>query len=304
LFNNKRETTSNPILLKEVAMALHNPFSAEGQWYRGNLHTHTTVSDGSLPVQETCALYRNKGYDFLAITDHDAFFPAETFDKNLLVLPGIEIKAGCTQHIVLLNPVQAGETRHLPMNDLPRFLSPDTYTIAAHPYWSGLTSGDVATIPFFNAVEAFNGVCHRTRGKGFSSIHWDELLHTERFCHGVAVDDIHSVEDCGKGWVMVKAVNLTTKEIIASLKKGLFYASTGVEITHLEYHKTTVTIETADPFTAIDFIGIGPSGSRIASTDNKSTQAEFSINPAMKYLRIEITNAAGQKAWVNPISIP
>ena len=39
-------------------------------WFRGNLHTHTTVSDGRKTPDETAAIYRAAGYDFLALTDH------------------------------------------------------------------------------------------------------------------------------------------------------------------------------------------------------------------------------------------
>jgi len=38
---------------------------------KGNLHTHTTFSDGRRPIDEVIARYRELGYDFLAITDHD-----------------------------------------------------------------------------------------------------------------------------------------------------------------------------------------------------------------------------------------
>ena len=45
-------------------------FSAAGRFYRGNLHTHSTLSDGTLPPEAVCAHYREAGYDFLALTDH------------------------------------------------------------------------------------------------------------------------------------------------------------------------------------------------------------------------------------------
>ena len=40
------------------------------KWFKGNLHTHTTESDGKLSPEECYALYKSKGYDFLARTDH------------------------------------------------------------------------------------------------------------------------------------------------------------------------------------------------------------------------------------------
>src|SRR5436190_23781467 len=46
------------------------PFGKPGRFYRGNLHTHTTLSDGLLSPADVCAFYRTGGYDFLAVTDH------------------------------------------------------------------------------------------------------------------------------------------------------------------------------------------------------------------------------------------
>src|SRR5262245_38825100 len=38
---------------------------------RGNLHTHTSLSDGDRPPEEVIAWYREHGYAFVALTDHD-----------------------------------------------------------------------------------------------------------------------------------------------------------------------------------------------------------------------------------------
>src|SRR2546425_11841751 len=40
-------------------------------WLRGNLHAHTTYSDGVKTPQDLIAEYEALGYDFLAITDHE-----------------------------------------------------------------------------------------------------------------------------------------------------------------------------------------------------------------------------------------
>ena len=46
------------------------PFNKRGRWFRGNLHTHSTGSDGIKTPGQVCAAYRRRGYDFLSITDH------------------------------------------------------------------------------------------------------------------------------------------------------------------------------------------------------------------------------------------
>lgn len=64
---------------------------------KGNLHAHTTFSDGRWPVETVLDRYRDLGYDFVAVTDHDTWvdddywFRIPAGDDRMLVLPGIEI---------------------------------------------------------------------------------------------------------------------------------------------------------------------------------------------------------------------
>jgi len=67
---------------------------------KGNLHAHTTFSDGRRPIDEVIARYRELGYDFLAITDHDDHenleWPAyerelQALAPSLLLFRGIEL---------------------------------------------------------------------------------------------------------------------------------------------------------------------------------------------------------------------
>ena len=44
--------------------------------FRGDLHMHTTRSDGNQAPAIVAANYRKNGYDFLAITDHDSYYPS------------------------------------------------------------------------------------------------------------------------------------------------------------------------------------------------------------------------------------
>src|SRR3954453_15121422 len=46
------------------------PFDKPGRFWKGNLHTHSTRSDGKLTPAEVVAAYRARGDDFLAIADH------------------------------------------------------------------------------------------------------------------------------------------------------------------------------------------------------------------------------------------
>lgn len=44
--------------------------------FRGDLHMHTCRSDGKQAPAIVAAEYRKNGYDFLAITDHDSYYPS------------------------------------------------------------------------------------------------------------------------------------------------------------------------------------------------------------------------------------
>ena len=66
--------------------------------YLGDLHTHTTCSDGSQDPEVVCADYHREGYDFIAITDHRRYYPSlramrfyESLPVEMTVLPGEEV---------------------------------------------------------------------------------------------------------------------------------------------------------------------------------------------------------------------
>ena len=60
-------------------------------WLKGNLHAHSTNSDGRLTPEQLAKAYKERGYAFLAVTDHDVFksYP-ELCNEDFLVLPAME----------------------------------------------------------------------------------------------------------------------------------------------------------------------------------------------------------------------
>src|SRR5438093_620758 len=55
---------------EDIPMQTRNPFRAPGRWLRGNTHSHSTESDGRMPLADRFAQYRDGGYQFLVLTDH------------------------------------------------------------------------------------------------------------------------------------------------------------------------------------------------------------------------------------------
>ena len=62
------------------------------RWFKGNLHTHTTDSDGQMSPDDCAALYRGRGYDFLSLTDHWKLSGTRTHENGLLLLSGVYIQ--------------------------------------------------------------------------------------------------------------------------------------------------------------------------------------------------------------------
>ena len=58
-----------------------------GSFYKANLHSHSTVSDGTKTPEELKEMYKNRGYSVFAYTDHDNFVcHNELSDEEFLVL--------------------------------------------------------------------------------------------------------------------------------------------------------------------------------------------------------------------------
>ncbi len=61
---------TQPFRIKD-ALNISNPYAVSGNWYKGNLHCHSTrSSDGMLSPEEVVKSYEDNGYSFLSITDH------------------------------------------------------------------------------------------------------------------------------------------------------------------------------------------------------------------------------------------
>ncbi|MBE6701021.1 MAG: hypothetical protein E7582_03935 [Ruminococcaceae bacterium] len=66
-------------------------FNPDKKFFKANLHSHSTVSDGKYTPEELKKIYMDKGYSVFAYTDHEVFVPHnELSDENFLALNGYE----------------------------------------------------------------------------------------------------------------------------------------------------------------------------------------------------------------------
>jgi len=299
---------------------LSNPFISDGIWLKGNLHTHTTCSDGDLEPAEIVRHYAEAGYDFLAITDHNRLtLPGGEEKHGLLLIPGEEIDigrsaAGTTFHFVALGIKNEWKRPpHTSPHDIPPQALIDEVreaggvVILCHPYWSQLTMDDMLPLNGYIGIEVFNTSCHHSIGKGFSGTHWDDLLTRGRPVWGLAVDDAHyhfnehrPVDLCG-GWVMVKCRERSESEIIRALQQGMFYSSAGPDIYDVRFDERSVFIRTS-PVTSITFIADNGKGEKWTAISEKTiTEARYNLRGIERFLRVECQDGNGNCAWTNPL---
>lgn len=297
----------------------------EGLWLKGNLHAHSTMSDGRLTPGELAASYREAGYQFLSLADHNRFCAFDDFDReDFLMLPGVEMsydgpypRPGDPRkycHIVGLDRGNGdcgfGHLQDIPLpppgggsvavNGIIRRLNEgNLFTVLAHPWWSHLEWDEVAALEGFVAIEVFNNLCQVGSGCGYSETWWDCLLRRGRRVWGVATDDTHQyMDDRFGGFVRVKARSFTKRGILEALEAGSFHASQGPEIYRFEVVDGEVWLECSPAeqifFIAYDNYGAGFKGEGL-------TRVHYPLNGDESYLRAEVVDARGRKAWANPI---
>lgn len=144
---------------------------------------------------------------------------------------------------------------------------------------------------------------------------WDTLLTRGKLLFGVASDDAHKflpaqLEDPeatrpGGGWVMVRAESLTPESIIAALRAGDFYASTGIVLDDLEVRTTEISLRIArtdardDRRFSTKFIG---RGGRVLAI-KFGTTARYLIRGDEGYVRAAISDSNGSRAWTQPVIV-
>ncbi len=283
------------------------PFDLAGHWYKGNLHTHTTQSDGNRSPEEAVAWYRSNGYDFLAISDHWVLTPGQAVDARFVTLSATELH-GRGYHMLVLGLDQ------LPPRDLEddpqaiiQFLTPqEALSYVAHPYWTGAPCALTTTLEGLDGIEVYNSVCELMDGLGHGRVHWDECLTAGRRLTGLAVDDVHWRHGAeGGGYIMVRAPELSEKAIISAIRNGQFYSSMGPVIHDLRTMPTVDGWElciACSPCKSITFHTAGPHGLRhAADPDGVISSACLTLRPEQIYVRAECCDADGRIAWTNPV---
>lgn len=312
------------------------PLSDRGNWYKGNLHCHSTMSDGKLDPYTIVQMYKNKGYSFIAFSEHELFTAWKEFnEENFIIIPGIERsvhKKGTKKcyHIhgiqgsseyrasSKLSPLEHNEKIPVPewngketaQSIINELMSTGNMVTINHPLWSYNELDDIVDLDGYHALEIYNHGCEVENKTGLATVYWDSLLRRGKRIYGIATDDNHNKNsfneappewDSFGGWICVNADNLTQDCIADSILKGKFYSSTGPEIYNYGIKDGVAFVE-CSPVKNIYFLSYEGRGHSRRDREGKSiTYAEGKIGDMEKYIRIECVDEFGRTAWSNPI---
>ena len=287
-------------------------FSDTAPFLKANFHAHTTCSDGKLSPEECIGFYAGAGYDVLAVTDHRKV--TETESDRILLIPGIEIDyrmPGQWVHILGLGMKKEIASRWnpsgTPQGGIDMIRSLGGIAVLAHPAWSMNTPAFMRSLTGLSGVEIWNSVStlplngDRADSSPLLDVTWasgGKLLPV------FANDDSHPYTfEAGVAATMVQAENRSVPAVMNALRAGRFYGTTGPRILQiLKRHNREIIVQ-CSPAEYVIFYSDSPwsNGRTVAGHD--ITECSYTIQKNDHYVRVEVRDADGRKAWSPPIGV-
>jgi len=295
-------------------------------WCKGNVHTHTTRSDGDADPEIVVDWYKNHNYDFLVLSDHNHRTILDEYDDdNLILIPGEEVSArilggdipihlngiGITR---VIEPIDAGGVVETLQANVNLITQAGGIASLNHPNggWA-YDHNDINQIEGATLLEVYNGWPGSNTeggpGKFSGEEIWDKVLSSGKIIFGIAVDDAHHYSDFnhtmanpGRGWIVVDAAKLTAKSILDSLIAGEFYFSTGIDLKEMHMGDDSIELSISqhrDYIYNTKFIGIDG----VVLQEVLGLQPKYQIRGDETYVRAKVTSSMGTRMWTQPVYI-
>jgi predicted metal-dependent phosphoesterase TrpH len=324
-----RRLVACSLLLVPLSLAAQTP-APTARWYKGNTHTHTINSDGDSSPDDVAKWYKEHGYQFLVLTDHNVLTSVDGLnalfglDEKFLIVRGEEITDRFNAkpiHINGLDPARKIEPQggtsvlDVMQRDVDAIRAAGAVPTINHPNFGwAMTPDDLRQVRNTRLFEIFNGhpQVNNVGGGGVAGLEeaWDAILTSGVTLYGIAVDDAHhfkrpddrTASRPGQGWVMVRAERLEAKALLAALERGDFYASTGVELSDYQVSAAAMTV-TVKPNSwskyRIQFIG---NGGKLLH-ESLASPATYTFRGDEGYVRARVVESNGLMAWMQPVRV-
>lgn len=279
--------------------------------YKLGLHIHTTCSDGRVSPEESARIYKEAGFDAIAITDHWKYHGADKI-SGLTILPGCEYNLGASDtsvdvmHIVGvgMDTEPALSKQNSRQEVIDAINTHGGIAILAHPAWSLNTPEHALALSGFAATEIYNTVSNVNQSSRPYSGYFVDLLANMGVAYPlIATDDTHYYigEDDTKSWIMVKAKSMDKNDLLDAIRRGDFYATQGPEL-HVRREGDKMIVD-CSPCVKIDFLSNAAWGPDRITRGENLTHAEYKIKPHDKWVRVEVCDKDGRYAWSNVLML-
>ena len=286
-------------------------FDEQKPFYKGNLHCHTTLSDGVLAPEEVTALYRGLGYDFLAITDHRLLSAPNHMENGMLLLSGMEMDfmlPGEALHLIgvgMDEKLNRYDLSRSPQNCIDLMRRCGGRAIVAHPAWSLNTLATLSALRDVTAAEIYNSVStYPWNGdRADSSVLLDIAATHDSPYRFVASDDSHRYDgEAGRSFTMVQADGLSAEGILSALDNGRFYCSQGPRFEQISVEDGCVKVRCSPVRTVIFYSNLVWANGRCHSGEAQTSASyDLSANRDETFVRVQLIDGQGLSAWSNPI---
>ena len=301
------------------------------RWFKGNTHTHTLNSDGDSTPDEVVKWYREHGYHFLVLTDHnfltsiDGLSALHGADQRFLLVRGEEVTDRFGEKPLHINGLDLAQTVEpqggqsvvdVLQRNVDAIRKERGIPHINHPNFRwAITPEELRQVRNTKLFEIYNGhpEVNNVGGGGVPGLEdiWDALLSAGQTIYGIAVDDAHvfkqpgdpNVAGPGRGWIVVRAPRLDGPSLMQALERGDFYASTGVVLDEVRADAKSVTVTVKpDSWAKYRIQFIGSKGRVLHEATN--TTATYTIAGGEGYVRARVVESNGHYAWVQPIMVP
>jgi hypothetical protein len=295
----------------------------EGRFFRGNLHCHSDRSDGLRGPEEVVAAYHGAGYDFLCLSDHfEAEYGWRVTDtrplraEDFVTILGAELSSAPWDQRNCYWVTAAGLPADFaapPPDDhaeaIRRAREVGAFLVMLHPGLNNLPLAATDGLPALDTIHAVevynhNGAMAAIPDGAHGAYMLDGLLEKG---HGLLVnagDDAHFGHPLDRfgGWVEVHCDRLDPDALLGALKAGRYYSTQGPTLREMLVDGDGLRVASSEAY-AITLTGGGDrwqSGQE--RTGEPITEAEFDLALFRgSYCRVTVVDAAGRRAWGNPI---
>jgi hypothetical protein len=311
------------------------PLAGQGVWLKANFHVHA-VPDGqggqwtpkqlerqrlSRPawpgapargplndVSKVIALYKDAGYDVLTIADQSSVMDTREIGDRLgiLTIKGIE---NIEQDGILCIDIRRF-IRGQPQEVIDECAEQGGFSIICHPnllpapgFPPLLARETTKSLKGYDGVEIMTpAVFKGLQGSGLATDFWDELLGAGRLVWGFGNDDFHWHWEMDRAWNWVFAGERTVAGVMAALKRGSTYVSTGLVLKEFSFQDGVLSVAATLPGgrpQRLRYELVGEGGAILAEASGES--ARYRLSGSEAYVRVQAASGDGSMLWTQPL---